>query len=95
MPLLFKASLYQERLLIVVEPLREKKHTNHSQWEVACFEMCLKTENELPSLLNAWLCEWEEYLPAAFVAYVVLATLEVCLLIVWIILLPVLLYVYN
>jgi hypothetical protein len=53
MPLLFKASLYQERLLIVVEPLREKKHTNHSQWEVACFEMCLKTENELPSLLNA------------------------------------------
>jgi hypothetical protein len=39
--------------LDVVELLREMKHTSHSQWEVACFETCLKTENELPSLLSA------------------------------------------
>jgi hypothetical protein len=72
-PLLFKAFLCQERLLNVVELVREMKHTSHSEWEGTYFEMCLKTENELLSLLNAWFWECEEYRPFA-----VIATLEVC-----------------
>jgi hypothetical protein len=41
------------KIINVVELLREMKLTSHSQWEVTYFEMYLKIENKLPSLLNA------------------------------------------